>query len=115
MTLQIVSAAHPVTGRSVRRLIGRGILVGIGAGLGAISVSAYGLDLAVGYSRTVVTTPHSAPAGRRSIPAHPVDLVDPPPNRSVLHAQLVDRLYEELMHSSGCAVASRNASIVGGC
>ena len=115
MTVQVVSAAHRITGRAVRRLIGRGILVAIGACLGAISVSAYGADLAVGYSHTVAASLHSAPTGRRSIPARPIDPPDREPNRLVQRAALVDPLYDDLMRLSGCVLASSKAAIGGGC
>jgi 2-polyprenyl-6-methoxyphenol hydroxylase-like FAD-dependent oxidoreductase len=87
----------------------------IGACLGAISVSAYGADLAIGYSRAVAASPHSAPTGRRSIPARPIDPPDREPNRVVQRAALVDQLYDDLMRSSGCVLASSKAAIGGGC
>jgi hypothetical protein len=80
MTVQVFSATRHITSRAVRRIIGRGALAAVFAGLGAISVSAAGVDLETGYSRAVALPSHSVPAGRRSIPAHSVHPVDPPPN-----------------------------------
>ena len=115
MTVQVFSATCHITRRAVRRIIGRCALAAILTGLGATSVSAAGSDLETGYSRIVALPSRSAPAGRRSIPAHPVDPVDPPPNRFVQRPELVDQLYETLMRSSGCVLASSKASIGGGC
>jgi hypothetical protein len=111
MTVQTFSAAPRTTGRAVRSIIRQWALAAIGAGLGAISVSAAGADLGTGYSRTVALPSHSAPAGRRSILAQPVDQVDAPSNRSLSRRELVDRLYDEVMHASECALASPKASI----
>jgi hypothetical protein len=111
MTEQVFSAAPRTTGRAVRSIIRQWAFVAIGAGLGAISVSAAGADQWTGYSRTVALPSHSAPAARRSIPAPLVDPVDPPANRSVPRTEVVDRLYDEVMHSSGCALALPKASI----
>jgi len=102
-------------GRAVGRITRRCALAAIGAGLGAISVSASGADLETGYTRAVAFPSHSARAARRSIPAHPVNPVDAPSNRPVARGELVDPLYDELMHSSGCALTSLSAFIRGGC
>ena len=115
MTVQVSSATRHITSRAVRRIIGRGALGAIVAGLGAISVSAYGADLETGYSRAVAAPPRSAPAVRRSTPARPIDPPEADPNRPVQRAALVDQLYDELMRSSGCLLASSKASIGGGC
>jgi hypothetical protein len=115
MTIQVGSAIRHITSRAVRRIIGRGALAAVAVGLGAISVSAHGGALETGYSHAVAASPHSAPAGRRSAPARPVDPPDAESNRPVQRAALVDRLYDDLMRSSGCALGLRNASIAGGC
>jgi hypothetical protein len=86
----------------------------VGAGFFAISVSSFGADLGTGYS-TAIAVPPQAATGRRPIPAHPVDPPDSRPNGSTQHGPVVDKLYEELMRSSGCALATNNASIGGGC
>ena len=106
---------HHIMGRAVRRMIGRGALAAIAAGLGAISVSAYGADLETGYSRAVAAPSRSAPAVRRSTPARPIDPPDAEPNRPVQRVVFVDQLYERLMRSSGCELASSKGSIGGGC
>ena len=116
MTVQVFSATGHITSRAVRRIIGRCALAAVGASLGAISVSAAGAPVETGYSRTVALPPYPASAGRRSIPAHPIDAVEALANRTVLHAdELVDRLYDEVMHSSECALMSSKASTGRGC
>ena len=114
MTVQVFSATPHIKSRAVRRIIGRGALAAISAGLGAISVSAAGADLETGYSRTVAAPPRSAPAVRRSTPARPIDPPDAELNRPLQRAELVDQLYDHLMRSSGCALASKT-STGGGC
>ena len=99
----------------VRSIFGRLATAAVGAGLVAISMNAFGADPAVGYSHTVAASPHSASTGRRSIPASLIDPPDREPNRLVQRAILVDQLYDDLMRSSGCVLASRKASTGGGC
>ena len=111
MTVKVFSATPHITSRAVRRIIVGGAL----AAISAISVSAYGADLQTGYSRAVAVSPWSAPAVRRSTPARPIDPPDAELNRPVQRAELVDQLYDHLMRSSGCALASNKASIGGGC
>ena len=122
MTAKISSPRRARKSRGVRRIFGQCAAAAVGACLGAISVSAYGADLAVGYSHTVAASLHSAPTGRRSIPARPIDPPDREPNRVVERAALVDQLYDDLMGSSACVLApskavlaSSKASIGGGC
>ena len=93
------------------RMRRRFVLITISAGLLASPVSGFGADSGTGYSTAIAGPSHSA---RRPIPAHPIDPPDTNPNRSVQHARIVDQLYEEIMRSSGCFLAS-NASIAGGC
>ena len=114
MTVQVFSATRHITSRAVRRITERCALAAIIAGIIAIS-SAYGADLETGYSRAIAAPPRSAPAVRRSIPARPIDPPDAEPKRAVQRAALVDQLYDELMRSSGCLLASSKASIAGGC
>jgi hypothetical protein len=87
----------------------------VGAGFFAISVSSFGADLGTGYSTAIAVPPQAALTGRRPLPAHPVDPLDARSDRSIQHGPVVDKLYEELMRSSGCALATNNASIGGGC
>jgi hypothetical protein len=115
MTVQVFSATHHTTSRAVRRIIRRGALAALVAGLGAISVSTYSADLETGYSRAVAVPSRSAPAVRRSTPARRSDPPDIEPNQPVQRAELVDQLYDGLMRSSGCVLASSKASIGGGC
>ena len=115
MTVKVFSATRLIASRAVRRIIGRSAWAAIAAGLGAISVSAYGADLQTGYSRAVAASLWSAPAVRRSTSAREINPRDTEPNRPVQRAELVDQLYDHLMRSSGCALASSKASIGGGC
>ena len=115
MTAKISAPRRARKSRGGRSIFEQCAAAAAGAGLAAISMSAFGADPAVGYSHTVAALPHSAPTGRQSIPAHPVDPVDPPPNRSVHHTQVVDRLYDELMRWSGCVLTSSKASTGRGC
>ena len=115
MTVQIVSAARALTGRAARRIIGRCALAAIGASFAAISIGAFGADQETGYSNAVFVPSHSAPFSRRPIPARPVSPPDTKPDHSVQHTQIVDQLYEKLMRSSGCSLASNHASMAGGC
>ena len=106
MTVQVFSATRHIAGRAVLGVIRRGALAAIAAGLGMISVGAYGAELETGYSRAVPVPTRSAPAVRRSTPARPIDLPYAEPNRSVQRAVLVDQLYDELMRTSACSLGS---------
>jgi len=86
-------------------------LITISAGLFATSVDSFGADPETGHS-TAIGVPSRA--ARRAVPAHPIDPTDTNPNPSLQRARIVDQLYEEIMRSSGCFLAS-NASITGGC
>ena len=115
MTVQVFSATRHITSGAIRRIVGRGALAAIAAGLGMISVGAYGAELETGYSRAVAAPPRSAPAVRRPTPARPIDPPDTELNQPLQRAALVDQLYGELIRSSGCVLASSKASIGGGC
>ena len=86
-------------------------LITISAGLFATSVSGFGADPGTGYSTAIAVPSHAA---RRPIPAHPIDPPDTNPNPSLQRARIVDQLYEEIMRSSACFLAS-DASITGRC
>ena len=101
MTAKISAPRRARKSRGVRRLFGQCAAAAAGARLAAISMSAFGADPAVGYSHTVVASPHFAPTGRRSIPTRPIDPPNREPNRPLQRAALVDQLYDDLMRSSG--------------
>ena len=115
MTAEISAPRRARKSRGVRRLFRQCTAAAVGVGLAAISMSAFGADPAVSYSHTVAASPHSAPIGRRSIPARPIDRPDREPNRLVQRTALVDQLYDDLMRSSGCVLASSKASTGRGC
>jgi hypothetical protein len=106
MTVQVFSATRHITGRAPLGVVGWGALAAIVAGLGVISIGAYGAELETGYSRAVAAPPRSAPAVRRSTPTRPIDPPDAEPNRPVQRAVLVDQLYDELMRTSACSLGS---------
>ena len=81
-------------------------LITVSAGFVAASVGSFGADLGPGYSSAIAVPSHAALAARRPIPAHPIDPPDTNPDRYLQHTRMVDRLYEELMHSSECFLAS---------
>jgi|SRR6516225_8174082 len=115
MTANISAPRGARKSRGVRSIFGQCAAAAAGAGLAAISMSAFVADPAVGYSHTVAALPHSAPTGRRSIPAHAIDAPNREPNRLVQRTALVDQLYDDLMRSSGCVLASSKASTGRGC
>ena len=117
MRLQIARASRAGTGGATRRIIGRGALAAVGAGFFAISTGTFGADLGSGCSTAIAVPPPAAPAGRRTIPAHPIIPRDTKPELSAQRARIVDQLYEEIMRRSspGCASATSNASMAGAC
>ena len=90
-------------------------LMVVSAGFFAISVNSFGADLGTSYSVAIAVPAQAVPAGRRPIPAHPIDPPGAKPDHSMQTTRIVDELYEHLMRSSGCALTSNNASIMGGC
>ena len=117
MTLQIASGHHAPAARRAHSPIGpRSVaLMVVSAGFIAISVNSFGADLGTGYSTAMAVPAQAAPAGHRPIPAHPIDPPGAKPDHSMQTIRIVDELYERLMRSSGCALTSNNASIIGGC
>jgi len=111
MPVQVFLETRHITSRAVRRIIKRGGLAAIAAGLGVISVSMYGVDPAVGYSQALAAAPHSSSTGRRSIPASPITLQVREPNRKLQRTGLVDQLYGDLMRSSECKLTPSKTSI----
>jgi hypothetical protein len=103
--------------KRVRSAIGYHHLVStvIGAGFFAISIASFAADLRTGYSTVYAASPHAAAARHWPPPAHSIDSPELEPDRSIQHTRIVDQLYSDLMRSSGCLLASNNASIAGGC
>lgn len=99
----------------VYQMTRRCALAAVGAGFVAISISTYGADLGTRYSTALAVPSEHAPAGGRPTAVCPINPPDAKPDRSMQRTQIVEQLYEELMHSSGCLLASKNASIGGGC
>ena len=87
----------------------------VGAGFFAISASSFGADLGPGYSTAIAVPSHAPSAGRRPMTTHPIDPPAADPDRSMQRTRIVDELYERLMRSSACTLASNNAAIGGGC
>ena len=90
-------------------------LITVSAGLFTISVSSFGADPETGSSTAIAVPSHTAPAARRPIPAHPTGRPDTNRDRSMQSTRTADRLYEEVMRSSGCFLAASSAGITGGC
>jgi hypothetical protein len=114
MTLQSASGHRETAAKKVHSVIGRcpAALIAVSAGFFAISISSHGADLGTGYATAIAVPAQAAPAGRRPIPARPIDPPDAKPGQ---RSRIVDQLYDSLMRSSGCSLASSNTSIIGGC
>jgi hypothetical protein len=115
MSPQIASAGRALTGGAVHQMTRRCALAAVGAGFVAISISTYGADLGTRYSTALAVPSQRAPAGGRPTPVYPINPPGAKPDRSMQRTRIVDQLYEGLMRSSGCLLASKNASIGGGC
>jgi hypothetical protein len=98
-----------------RKMARRCALAAVGAGFVAISISTYGADLRTRYSTALAVPSQRAPAGGRPTAVCRINPPDAKPDRCMQRNWIVDQLYEELMRSSGCLLASKNASIGGGC
>ena len=111
MTAQIGAMRRAPKGGAARRILGRCALAAIGAALGAISVSAFGADLATGSSQAIRTEHRPITAQPSALPDTKLD------HLAAAHAPIVDRLYEELMHWTppGCSSTSNHASMGGAC
>ena len=90
-------------------------LITISAGLFATSVSSFGADPVTGYSTAIAVPSHAAPAARRPVPARPTGPPDTNPEHTKKGTRTVNRLYEEVMRSSGCSLTASYAAITGGC
>jgi hypothetical protein len=99
----------------VHQMTRRCALAVVGAGFVAISISTYGADLGTRHSTALAVPSQCASAGGRPTPVYSINPPDATPDRSMQRTRIVDQLYEGLMRSSGCLLASKNASIGGGC
>jgi hypothetical protein len=116
MTVQIVAARRALTGKPARRIIGRCALAAIGAGLGAISISTFGDDLASGSSRSITGPSRVTRAEHRPITALSGAPLDTKLDYLAAHTRTVDQLYEEPMRwMAPCSPASSDASTAGRC
>jgi len=120
MSVQILRAHEVVAvSRKARRVIQRCIFAAavVGAGVPAISGSAFGADLPASYSAAMAVPSQPAPAGRRPIQPHPINHPEVESDRSAQRARMIDQLYEELMRRTapGCQSGSTYASMGGGC
>ena len=97
MTRGIVVAGRGRTGTNARGILGRCALAAIGAGLGAISISTFGADLATGSSRSITGPSPVTRAEHRPITALPSGSTDTKLDHLAAHSRMVDQLYEELM------------------
>jgi hypothetical protein len=102
---------RPLPGGATRKILGRCALAVIGASFGSISISALGTDLTTGSSRSITGPSQVMHADHRPVSVRPNAPSDTKLDYLALHFRTVDRLYEELMRSSGCLLASKKASI----
>ena len=116
MTAQIVATRRALTGKAARRRIGRFALAAVGAGLGAISVSTFGADLATGSSQSITSPSQVTRADHRPITAQSSAQPDTKLDHLAAHVRIVDQLYEELMRwTPPCSAASTDGSAAGRC
>lgn len=116
MVGRILAARRALTGRAARKIIGRFALTAIGAGLGVISISAFGADLTTGTSQSITGPSQVTRADDRPITAQPTAVPDTKLDYLAAHARMVDRLYDELLHwTPPCSAASTEASMAGRC
>jgi hypothetical protein len=117
MTVQIVTARRSLTGRAVRRILGRCALAVIGASFAAIFSSTFGADLATGSSQSVTGPSRVMGVGHQPITVQPSAPPDAKLDHLAAHAQVIDRLYEELMRWTppACSSVLASASIAGRC
>ena len=116
MTVQIDAVRRALTSGAARRIIGRCALAAVGLGLGAISINAFGNDLATGPPRSIIGPSQVTRGEHRQITAPPTGPTDTELDYLSAHSWTVDQLYEELMRwKQPCAPASTDASMAGRC
>jgi len=116
MTVQIGAVCRAFASGAARRIVGRCALAAIGAGLGAISISAFGADLATGSPSSITGPSKVTRAEHRPITALPSAPTDTKLDYLAAHVRMVDQLYEELMRwTPPCSPASTDASMAGRC
>jgi hypothetical protein len=116
MTIEIGAVHRALRSGAARRIVGRCALAAIGAGLGAISINAFGADLATG-SPGSITGPSQVTRGEhRPITAPPTGPAETRLDHLATHSWTVDQLYEELMRwTPPCAPAASESSMAGRC
>jgi hypothetical protein len=115
MTVQIGAVRRAHASRAACRILGRCALA-IGAGLGAISINAFGADLATGSPRSMTGPSQVTRGEHRPITAPPTGPTETKLDSLATHSWTVDQLYEELMRwKSPCSPASTDASMAGRC
>jgi hypothetical protein len=116
MTVQIGRVRRALSSGAARAIVGRCALAAIGAGLGAISINAFGDDLATGALRLITGPSQGTRAEHRPITAPPSAPTDNKLDHLATHSRMVDQLYQELMRwTPPCASASTDASMSGRC
>jgi hypothetical protein len=117
VTVEILPARRVLTGTATRHTIGRCALAAIVISFFAFSTTTLGGDFGAAYPSAIAIPPKPVPAGRRPMPAHPINPPAVKPDRSATRTPIVDQLYEELMHWAppGCSSATNYASSRGAC
>jgi hypothetical protein len=90
MTVPIGAVCRALTSGSARRIVGRCALAAIGAGLGAISISAFGADLATGSPRSITGPSQVTRAEHRPITAPPTGPTETKMDYLAAHSRMVD-------------------------
>jgi hypothetical protein len=116
MIVQIGAVRRALTSGPVRRIVGRFALAAIGAGLGAISINAFGDDLATGSPRSITGPSQVTRREHQPVTVLPSARTDTKLDYLAAHPPIVDQLYEELMRwSPPCSRDSTDASMAGRC
>src|SRR5690242_8925451 len=111
MTVEIGAVHRALTSGAARRIVGRCALAAIGAGLGAISINAFGADLTIG-SPSITGPSQATRTDHRTITAQQSAPTDTKSDYLAAHSRTLDKLYEELMRwTSPCSAASTDASM----
>lgn len=117
MTVQIIAARPALMGVALRSSFRSRALAAICISFAIMSTSTFGADPATGASRATTCPSRVMQADHRPTAVQPNAPPDSKLDYLAGHAQMVDRLYEELMRWTppACASASSNGPRMGGC
>jgi hypothetical protein len=115
MTAKISAPRRARKSRGVRSIFGQCAAAAVGAGLAAISMSAFGADLATGPIRPIPAQNQVISTGAHPLTSQPSAAPGAKLEDLAVQARTLDQLYDDLMRSSGCMLALSKASTGGGC